>query len=133
MGLIGGVGVEAAPGPIFRPLDDSGLDRVAVHVAEFFDPLGFGEDVEIVIAGLPNELVRAGAGEALLKDLNRGPQFLPVGFGYEEMDVVRHEDVAEDVEEVFLASFFDDPLEGVTGFGTLEEMAVAIATDGDEV
>jgi hypothetical protein len=113
----GGIGVEAAPGPIFRPLDDSGLDRVAVHVAEFFDPLGFGEDIEVVITRLPDELVRTGSGEALLKDLNRRGQSLLIGFGHQEMDVVRHEDVAEDLEEVFLAGLFEDPLEGIAGFG----------------
>ena len=47
--------------------------------------------------------------------------------------MVRHEDVAEDLEEVFLAGFFEDSLEGVTGFRGFEDVAVAVATDRDEV
>jgi hypothetical protein len=36
-----------------------------MHVAKLLDSLGFGEDVEVVVARFPDELVGAGAGEAL--------------------------------------------------------------------
>jgi hypothetical protein len=133
LGFVGGVGVEAAPWPVFRTLDYSGLDGVAVHGAELLDPLGFREDVEVVIAGFPNKFGGAGTGETLLENLNRCRQLLSVGFSYEKMDVVRHEDVPKDVKQVFLAGFFEDSLEGVTGFGGLEDVDVAVATDGDEM
>jgi hypothetical protein len=49
------------------------------------------------------------------------------------MNVVRQEDVAEDLEVVFLASFFEDFLKRVaSGFGA-EDVGVPVATDGDEM
>ena len=132
VGLVG-VGAKAAPWPVFRTFDQASFDRVAVHVAELLDSLGFSEDIEVVIAGLPNKFVGAGSGEALLEDLNRNGELLPVGLGYKEMDVVRHEDVAEDLKKIFLAGLFEDCLQGITGFGRFEDVCVAVATDGDEM
>ena len=81
VGLVGGVGVEAAPPPVSGMLDQARLDWVAMHVTKFLDSLGFGEDIEIVVAGFPDEFVGAGAGEALLEDLNRRGQFVSIGLG----------------------------------------------------
>ena len=47
--------------------------------------------------------------------------------------MIRHEDVAEDFEAIFLAGLFEDLLEGVAGFGGFEDVGVAVAADGDEV
>jgi hypothetical protein len=49
----GGPVVEAAPGPIFGPLDEAALDRIAMDVLELLDEFGLGEDVEVVVTGLP--------------------------------------------------------------------------------
>jgi hypothetical protein len=49
------------------------------------------------------------------------------------MDVIRHENVTEDLEEIFLAGFFEDSLESVTGFRGFEDVAVTVATYRDEV
>ena len=49
------------------------------------------------------------------------------------MDVVRHEYVTEDLEAVFLPSFFEDLLEDVAGGGSSENVGVTVATDGDEM
>ena len=43
----------AAPWPVFGFVDEAALDRVAVDVGELLDELGVGEDVEVVVAGLP--------------------------------------------------------------------------------
>jgi hypothetical protein len=133
MRLVDSIGAKAAPWPVFGTFNQSGFDRVAVHVAELLDSIGFGEDIEVVVARFPNKFIYAGSGEALLEDLNRSGELLPVGLGYKKMDVVRHEDVAEDVEEVFPAGLFKDSLEGVTGFRGFEDVGVAVATDGNEV
>ena len=65
VGVVGGVCAEAAPWPIFGTFNEAGFYWVTVHVAELFDSLGFGEDVEVVIARFPHILFGAGAGEAL--------------------------------------------------------------------
>ena len=44
---------EAAPRPVFRLLDQPALDRIAMHIAKFLDPLLFVMHVEIVIPPLP--------------------------------------------------------------------------------
>ena len=52
-----GVDSETAPSPVLRLFDQSGLYRIAVHVTKFFDPFGFGEDVEVIVAWLPKKAV----------------------------------------------------------------------------
>ena len=47
--------------------------------------------------------------------------------------MVGHEDIAEDVKGIFAAGLLDDLLEGVAGFGGLQDVGVAVAADGDEV
>ena len=55
--------IEAAPRPVFGLFDEVAIYRVAVHVFELLYELVVGEDVEVVVSGLP-ELV-AGAFEFL--------------------------------------------------------------------
>ena len=49
----GGPVVEAAPGPVFEFFDEAARDGIAVDVLELLDELGMGEDVEVVVTGLP--------------------------------------------------------------------------------
>jgi len=48
---------EAGPGPVFGLLDQTACDRIPVDIAQLFHPLGMGEHIEVVVAGLP-ELFR---------------------------------------------------------------------------
>ena len=43
----------AAPGPVFGFEDEASGDCVLVNVMELLEPLGVREDVEVVVAGLP--------------------------------------------------------------------------------
>jgi hypothetical protein len=52
-GFAGGVVVEAAPAIVFGFGDESSCDWVAVDVLDFLFELACREDVEVVIAGLP--------------------------------------------------------------------------------
>ncbi|MDP9049212.1 MAG: hypothetical protein M3O31_00595 [Acidobacteriota bacterium] len=45
--------VEAAPWPVFRFRDEAAFDWVAMDVAELLNEFVLGEDVEVVVAGLP--------------------------------------------------------------------------------
>ena len=51
--VAGGVVVEAAPAVVFGFGDEATGDGVAVDVADFFFEFSGGEDVEVVVAGLP--------------------------------------------------------------------------------
>ena len=117
------IDAEAAPLPLVWLFDQTGFDRVAMHVTKLFDPLCFCEDVEVVVAGLPYKLLGPGARETLLEYLEGSGEFCLLRLGDQEMDVVRHEDVAENLEAVFPASFFEDLLEGVAGGGVPRMLA----------
>ena len=52
-GFAGSVVVEAAPSIVFRFRDEAAGDRVAMDVTDFFDKFGRGEDIEVVVARLP--------------------------------------------------------------------------------
>jgi hypothetical protein len=92
-----------------------------------------GEDVEVVVARLPDVVLCSGAGEALFEDLNCQGQWGCFGFGDEEVNVVRHDDVAVDLEEVFLTGLFEDLYEFGSGFGGSENVSFSGSTEGDEV
>jgi hypothetical protein len=49
------------------------------------------------------------------------------------VDVVRHDDVAVDVEEIFLTGLFKDFYESAAGFCGAENVALADAAESDEV
>ena len=50
---------EAGPCPVFGLLDQAALDRVAVHIAKFLDPLLFVMNEKVVVARLPERPLRA--------------------------------------------------------------------------
>ncbi len=52
-GFSGGVVVEAAPAIVFGFGDEASGDWVSVDVLDFLFELSVGEDVEVVVAGLP--------------------------------------------------------------------------------
>jgi hypothetical protein len=54
-------------------------------------------------------------------------------FAEEQVYVVGHDDVAEDVEDVFFAGFFEDVKEGIARFGSAQDGAFTGATEGKEV
>ena len=56
-----GIDAEAAPLPLIWFFDQVGFNWVAMHVTKLFDLLCFREDVEVMVAGLPNEPFGSGA------------------------------------------------------------------------
>ncbi len=126
---------EAAPWPVFGLCHQAAGYRVAVHVTEFFSELPLGEDVEVVVAGLPEVL--AVAFEALrgfvFEDVESYSQGVGFGFGDEEMDVLGHEDVAVEKETVTSAESFEFFEECGAGVVVVEVGEPTVATEGDEV
>jgi len=63
---------EAAPGPVLRLCAKAAGDWVAVDVAKLLDPLARAEDIEVIIARLPEGSAIAAAecsGDRLLRRL----------------------------------------------------------------
>jgi hypothetical protein len=115
--MVRGVMAIAAPRPVFRFGDEAADDRVAVHVLELLYALGCGEDVEVVVADLPE--LPAVALEELrglgFEYVEGGLQGLFFWFGEEQMNVLGHEDVPLDVEAVAFAEGFEDLFKGDSG------------------
>ena len=76
------------------------MDWVAVDVLELLDALGLGEDVEVVIAPLPE--VASGALQPFrgftLQHPQRGGQAADRWLAQEEMDVLGHQHIGDQAE-----------------------------------
>ena len=101
--------VEAAPAVVFWFGDESSGDWVAVDVLNFLFEFACGEDVEVVVAGLPE--VVAGAfdefGGLAFYDSEGGGEGVGFGFAEEEVGVFGHQDVGVEEEVVGAAGSFD--------------------------
>ena len=127
--------VEAAPAVVFGFGDEASGDWVAVDVSDFLFEFACGEDVEVVVAGLPE--VVAGAfekfGGLALDDSEGGGEGVGFGFAEEEMDVFGHQDVGVEEEVVGVAGALDCLFEDFFGFGGVEVGKAVVTTEGDEV
>jgi hypothetical protein len=106
-----------------------------VDVLDFLFEFSGGEDVEVVVAGLPE--VFSGAfeefGGLAFDDSEGGREGVVFGFVEEEMDVFGHQDVGVEEEAVGVAGSFDDLFEDFFGFGGVEVGKSVVTTEGDEV
>jgi hypothetical protein len=118
-GFAGGVVVEAAPAIVFGFGDEASGDWVAVDVLDFLFELSGGEDVEVVIAGLPEVAVHSFEefGGLAFDDSDGGREWLVFGFAQEEVEMFGHQDVGVKEEVVGAAGVFDDLFEDFFGFG----------------
>ena len=76
-----------------------------MNVLELLDMLAVGKDVEVVVAGLPEVLAVAFEefGGFSFEDTESCGQRVSPRFGEEEVNVLGHQDVSEDVELVAMA------------------------------
>ena len=106
-----------------------------MNVAELLDELGMGEDVEVVIARLP-ELASVSFedfGSFAFQDADGCREWTAFWFGEEKVDVLGHEDVAEDEEVVSLTDPFKSGEEGAAGVIIVEVGKPVVTTEGEEV
>ena len=106
---------------------------VAVDVAEFFDALWVGEDVEVVVAGEPERFFGEFVRDGTLDDGECHAQWFDWGLGYEEVDVFWHDDVADDVKVVAFADGFQGFEEDLFCVGGGQVGGSVVTTEGDEV
>lgn len=108
---------EAAPWPVFGFSDEAAFDGVAVDVAELFDEFRMGEDVEVVITLLPELGPDAfeELGSLSFQSPKRVVETVQLWLGEKEVDVLRHEDVAENEELVSLPEYFEGVQEDGAG------------------
>ena len=111
--------------------------------------LALGEDIEIIGASLPEArrklglperyliqglpLSSAAAGDTLFQDLHGHSDSSFCRFADQEMDVLRHDDIAPDHELVLLSDFLQDLEKEVAAARRSKEGMAMITTAGDEV
>jgi hypothetical protein len=97
------------PTPAFRRFDKTANNRIAMHVLQFFDALDVAEDVEIIVADLPERPLAKTFRNRELEGLDRRREWnLAIQrFADEQVNVLGHDDVAEDLEVVTLAGEFE--------------------------
>ena len=125
----------AAPGPVFGLFDESTMDGIAVDVLEFLDALRWGEDIEVVVTGLPESPVGRFdfLGDGLLQCLDGASKSCAFRFAKEQVDVFRHHDVADHVEPITAPGLFERAFEDILRAGCVEEGLPPVTSEGDEV
>ena len=88
---------KARPRPVSRFFNQSPIDRIPMHITEFFDSLLFVMHTEIVVPPLPEldfaaffQLARG----QLLQHLKRNRQRRLARLTYKQMNVLRHQDIS---------------------------------------
>jgi hypothetical protein len=132
-GFAGGVVVEAAPTVVFGFVDEASGDRITVDVLDLLFEFSCGEDVEVVVARLPEVAVGSFEefGGLAFDDSEGGGEVF--WFAEEEMEVFGHQDVGVEEEVVGAAGAFDCLFEDFFGFGGVEVGKAVVTTEGDEV
>jgi hypothetical protein len=134
-GFAGGPVAERAPGIVFGFVHQAACDWVAVDVAELLDEFVVGEDVEIVIAGLPE--LRARAFEEFrglpFKNAEGGCERTELRLADEKVDVLGHEDVREHEEVVSASELFERVEKDGAGVVICQVREALVTTEGEEV
>ena len=142
-----------APGPVARVADQRFSNGVGMHIVKFFEQFRAGIDVEIVVAALPEtaqeilplrkmelQLVFRVAfpsshstRQPLLEDLNDFGGRSRSRLGDEQMQVLGHDDVADDTETIAGADFLENLRGQISGASGSEKRSSLIAAERDEV
>ena len=150
-----GIRVEGktAPGPVLRVIDQLSVQRIHVHVVKFFDPLLQTPHVEIIEASLPKARQRLvatckhqmqlsggrspfraqAARDALFQNLNDGRRRSFDRFADEQMDVLRHDDVAHQGEAVAIAHLAKNINKNISGTNGAQKGQASIASERNEM
>jgi hypothetical protein len=123
------------PTPAFRRSDKTANDRIAMHVLQLFNSLVVGEDVEIIVADLPERLLAKTFRDRQLEGLDRRRErnLAIQRFADEQVNMLRHDDIAADLEVVPLAGEFQGVEKDVFGRRGSKVGFAAITTKCDEV
>lgn len=134
-GLAGEPVAITAPWPVFRAFDEGTLYWIAVHIAKLLPELPSREDVEVVVVELPK--ARSVASQLLrgfrLKCAENDAKLPLVWFAQKQVNVLRHEDVAVDMESMALPEAFQRVEKDNAGVVTVDIGAAFVTAEGDEV
>jgi hypothetical protein len=104
-----------------------------MHVSQLFDALVFGENVEVIVAGLPEWPLRTAQSDGELDCLDGPIEAGLFGFVDQQVDMLRHDDISGDDETVFLPDSFQCVFKETFGFGGGEVRETVVAAEGEKV
>ena len=117
--LSGRVMTETAPRPVLRFRHEPAPHRISVKIAQLLSKLSFTPDIEVVVTLLPERFLGP-QGEptchALLQRFQRLRKRAALGFFYEQMHMLRHDDVSVHAEPERLPAPFQRGYEDCAGF-----------------
>ena len=134
-GFAGEVVAIAAVGPVFGIFYKAFRYWIAMDVAELFHEFLVGEDVEVVIARLPEllEVALEVFGGFTFEDGEGCRQDVLFGFAEKQVNMVGHDDVAEEIEVMSAAELFEGFFEDDAGVIVCQQRLLAIAGEVDGV
>jgi len=124
---------KTGPRPIFRFLNQSALDRIAVHVAQLLHPLLFVVNVEIVVPRLPEWPLPALNRHRQFQRLNCFAQKCFLWFTDQKVNMFRHDHISADHKIVTEAHGLQRPLEQAARRRNSEMRKTLITTECDEM
>jgi hypothetical protein len=106
-----------------------------MEVSQLLDVLVMGQDIEVVVAGLPevHSFAFENLGAFSLQDAQSSGKGLEFRLGQKQVDVLGHENVTEEKELVTLANSFERLLEDDAGVVVGQIGKTLITTEGNEV
>ncbi len=124
---------EAGPRPIFRFLDQTAFDWIAVHIPQLLHSLLFRPHVEIIVSRLPEGAFPVPQRNRELDCLDHLVKARPRRFIHEQVNMFRHHYVSCHNEFIFLANAFQRGLEEIPRFGSGEIRKTTVTTEGEKV
>ena len=148
-----GIGTVTAPVPQLRRSDQPAFHRIPMYVAQLLRALLWVPHYEVVETSLPHvsflqhgapQAVWPGrrsfakptqefAREALLEDLHHDRRGVVVGFADQEVNVFRHDHVADHYGTISDAGLFEDAEEKIAALWRSEQRAALVVAERDEV
>ena len=92
-----------------------------------------GEDVEVVVAGLPERTFVTPSGDRDFEGLKSFREGFVRRLANEEMHVLRHDDVAQEFELVVVADAFEGVQEDISCGTGIQVWSAMMTAKGDEV
>ena len=124
---------EARRSPFVWPRNEAAGHGVAMDVAQLLSSFRAGAHIEVVITNLPERFLPRLFGNGSLERLNSARESAALWLGQEQMHMLRHHDITEDMEDVSPSRLLQRPLEQGAGRLAAEVRQPMVATEGDEM
>jgi hypothetical protein len=127
---------KTAPSPILRALDQPALNRITVNTTKLLHEFAVVPDIEVIIAFQPK---RIGSSQSqpprnsLFQRLYSLCQRSALGFAYQQMHMLRHNNIAVYADPILLSNALQCIFEGTARLWSSEIWSTFVTTESEEV